>query len=599
MAGTTRIIRIYKHLNGQVDLDRRIDWELPLTESDFRKIRKGIGSALEGMEDLSIAIQHIFVTDLLKGAVSAELIHWLRQTFHHASWYVSSKSWRPAWFKELPKTHVKLILVPQQAAQRAIITGEISSSSWITSAGVASQDAIKAIDDLAHKFGSAKIVVLPEGMSVMARDGSNGYVLPIEWAADALPFTPMASVFYPALGALLIRSKDDFFRTLQNAIAFTETWEKAEVQRTIINNWKPTPDQILSLDETDQQPNLPSWRRFNWAKLSEEWLQAFSGTGVVTVYDRRKPKEEFQLWRAMTDIHSYVTCIPSKRKSVLALLREGQSLKQAVLGDRRHKSFYVVDQPGSGKSYMIECLASTLGMQYRKFNITALSSRDDLADCFQSLSAAQSESPNEPLMVFFDEMNTRIGGHHVYDVFLEPLEDGKYLYHGKTFHLNPCLWIFAGTEAPTAGKDHESKSNKAPDFETRLTRPVMYLSGLRSEAKQDSQDTLSEERLQELRRVEQVYLGVAAVRREFEDVTRVSKKVLEAFSLIDPDKIGPRGIRRFVRSFEYVQYSRVMRNNLPDKWHVQMEIVPRLYEHWRTGEDSENLLVEIKSRIEG
>jgi hypothetical protein len=158
------------------------------------------------------------------------------------------------------------------------------------------------------------------------------------------------------------------------------------------------------------------------------------------------------------------------------------------------------------------------------------------------------------------------------------------------------LWIFAGTEAPTAGKSVEHPSNKAADFESRLTHAVMYLNGSKKTEKQESES--EEHDLEGLRRVEQVYIGVATIRAIFPDVTKISKKVLDAFTLIPFLKVGPRGIRRLVRSLEYVQYGRVMGSNLPQKWNLQMEIGDQLFEHWawKNKEDSEEDCVEITSR---
>lgn len=199
-------------------------------------------------------------------------------------------------------------------------------------------------------------------------------------------------------------------------------------------------------------------------------------------------------------------------------------------------------------------------------------------------------------MAFFDEMNAKPNGQHVYDIFLEPLEDGRYLHNGKTFYLKPCLWIFAGTSGPAASAtEKEHPSNKAVDFESRLTRPVMHLGGAEGPLRELRSN--EERDLAALREVEQVYLGVATIRQVFSDVTKISKKVLEAFRLI-PEKVGPRGIRRFVRSFEYIQYGRVMGNNLPDRWNEQMEVNDQLFGRWKEEQDGEHLLVEIWSRPE-
>jgi hypothetical protein len=76
------------------------------------------------------------------------------------------------------------------------------------------------------------------------------------------------------------------------------------------------------------------------------------------------------------------------------------------------------------------------------------------------------------LIVFIDEINAKLNNQHVYDAFLEPLEDGTYVHSGKTFRLAPCVWIFAGTEEPTRAKSGAPASDKAEDFQSRLTRPV-------------------------------------------------------------------------------------------------------------------------------
>jgi hypothetical protein len=212
----------------------------------------------------------------------------------------------------------------------------------------------------------------------------------------------------------------------------------------------------------------------------------------------------------------------------------------------------------------------------------------------------QNEYPNAVPLVFFDEMNAKKSNQPVFDAFLEPLEDGSYNYDGKTIHLKPCLWIFAGTERPVNPKSHAS--DKALDFESRLSHEVMYLNGLkRPDSKQASTEEDSAEDPEQL---EQIYIGVATIRTVFPDVTKISKHVLRAFNIIDskkpglPDSLkGPRGIRRFVNSFEYVQYGRVVKGNLPKAWHKQMAVDERLFREWDKPDHSEEQLVEIKSSI--
>lgn len=591
VAGTTRIIRIYRHQKDKIDLDQRIDWELPLSEADSAKIEQEVLKTVKKLTQNGTIIGHIFVKDLHRGVVSEKLISSLKETFKHASWYVSSKLWNPGWFKELPERQVRLILIPQLAAAQAINEGSLSSSSWMTSGGVPSKDAIHEINAINERFSSAKIVVLPEGMRVLAFDGKNCHALPAPGAADELPFTPMASVFFPALGAYMIASKLPFSKALKDAVSFTATWEKEEAERTKIDDWVPSAKQELSLNERIPPPtNLPLWREFKWDTLSQEWQQAFSKLGVVSALDSNgNARKEFQLWRAMTDIRDYVTCMPEKRRHVITLIRAGRSLKHPAPGaDRKTKSFFIVDEPGSGKSFMVERLAATLDLPYLKFNIASLSGPEELPGCFRKISELQSKNPDAIPIVFFDEMNAM----QVYGAFLEPLEDGSYNDGGNTVHLKPCMWIFAGTKRPM-----DTPDGKGRDFESRLSHEVMYLNGLSDGSQAANKD---------LAQLENVYIGVATIRSQFPDVTKISQKVLRAFSLINTSQQGlhdslkgPRGIRRFVNSFEYVQYGKVVQTNLFKGWNEQMAVNSDSFQSWEADPDNADQLVEIKSRAEG
>src|SRR5262249_41115472 len=418
--GTTRVIRIYTNL-GAPELRERIDWELPLTNDDLQKLRNNLDQMLTTLKQGSRKkdIQHILIKDLLRGVICPELIRWLRKECPNAKWYISSKDWwRPkSWFDELPEEQVELILIPQLGAERALTSGSISSS-WLTTGGVPSEDALAALDELAKKFKNARCVVLPGGMSVLARDktsaeGLSGYLLPPEAGVYFSPYTPMASVFFPSLVAQLALTdigdahETSFAIMLARAATFTETWAKEEARRLADDNWMPTNLQDLQLAGIDYTRIASSWKTFKWLRVKKDWEIGFEGTGVISGPDRRK---EFHLWRGMTVAEGYITAVSAKRKVLVELVGEAKSLIQAPPEDRQHKSFMIIDSPGSGKSFMMECLAKTLKVRCLKFNISQMMSRSGLTACFQSISAAQSENPSKPLIVFIDEINAPIGG---------------------------------------------------------------------------------------------------------------------------------------------------------------------------------------------
>jgi hypothetical protein len=173
-------------------------------------------------------------------------------------------------------------------------------------------------------------------------------------------------------------------------------------------------------------------------------------------------------------------------------------------------------------------------------------SKSDLLDCFDTIVTNQAQNRRQALLVFVDEINAKLDSQHVYDTFLAPLEEHVYVRAGKTFHIDPCVWVFAGTERPTPQLEStRDKSDKASDFESRLTLPPVDL----------KVGTAVEDQ------VEKVYLGVSLLRQVFPDVRRVSKKVLQAFHTL-PRNLEARKMRHFVESFIDIQYGEVRARNV-------------------------------------
>src|SRR5687768_3273937 len=80
-----------------------------------------------------------------------------------------------------------------------------------------------------------------------------------------------------------------------------------------------------------------------------------------------------------------------------------------------------IASPGSGKTYLVRCLAKTLKLRYLGFNITQMISKADLLDCFDTIVTNQAQNREVPLLVFIDEINAKLDNQHVYDTFLAPL----------------------------------------------------------------------------------------------------------------------------------------------------------------------------------
>jgi len=171
-------------------------------------------------------------------------------------------------------------------------------------------------------------------------------------------------------------------------------------------------------------------------------------------------------------------------------------------------------------------------------------SKNDILDCFDTIVTRKAQD-DQQLLVFFDEINACLNGHHVYDTFLAPLEDNVYVRGGKTFQIPPCAWLFAGTDNPA---EHPDKATKGSDFVSRLSIPPI---DFKPEAGEESD--LNTER---------VYLGVSLLKQAFPDVKEVSEKVLRAFEFLRPD-VDVRQIKHLVNSFSDVQHEKVLSRNIP------------------------------------
>jgi hypothetical protein len=591
--GTTRMIRIYQHTGAKFDLLHRIDWEIQIPSEETgpsgeEEAQREVAWITEKRQldgtDLDVfvtrhqaTIDAVVIKDMHKGVVSKKLVQWLAQRFDHVPWFVSTKSWYPRWFDSLPRQNVRLLIVPQMAAQWAVKNGKLNG--WITRSrgasekalSCASEKALKELDCLGGEeyFKEAIVVVLPDGLSVLARDRSRSDepskrlgVVQTESGPTLLEIgMPMASVLFPAMIALLLRDEGiGLAKLLKDALDFTYDWMTREVKRVRDpEGWRPSEKQILNLESArpaeeppGETPFYARWHLFDWQEARQDWKQALSKYGVISngaTSRANASNKRLELWRTMTEVNGYVCRVQAKRDILQKVVNEIKSFEPKER--RGHKSFMFIASPGSGKTFLVRCLAESLNFRFLGFNITQMLSKNDLLDCFDTIVTSQTQSRDERLLVFFDEINAKLDGQYVYDIFLAPLEELVYVRAGKTFHIDPCVWVFAGTERPhkTSGTD---KSDKASDFESRLTLDPL---DLKIDLKKDESTALEA-------RVEKVYMGVSLLRSVFPDVRRISKKVLQAFDMLPPS-LEARDLRHFVHSFVDIQYGEVKARNIP------------------------------------
>ena len=115
--------------------------------------------------------------------------------------------------------------------------------------------------------------------------------------------------------------------------------------------------------------NNTKWDDHSWNESEREWNEATSKSGFIKTGPTLN-EMKFELWRGSTDLPGYACLVQSKRKVLQKLLTHGRTF--GPRGRRIHKSFLVVDTPGSGKSFMARRLARVLNMRFLEFNITQM-----------------------------------------------------------------------------------------------------------------------------------------------------------------------------------------------------------------------------------
>lgn len=558
--GTTKVIRIYQNTGNKIELLQRIDWEHQFPpdvnlwvedwEGKFHKLKDFIK-----VNQRESPFDAIIIKDICKGVITDETIKWLKslRNFKKIPWYISTKAWQPSWFKELGDVNVKLLLVPQVAAQMALDKDKIDFR--ITKSGHVSLGALEKLDELRNIFSKSNpiIIVLPFGSTVLGRfcnEKDAIGVLQTDPEPKPLPVgLPMASVFFSALIANQLNTPNKLHKELLlESLSFTQTWMETESKR--IENpedWNPESEIRLELDSKAPLVSTGNWRpEFYWQNEKEQWKAALVDCGIIINENNRKVIE---IWRSMTECEGFVSIVKTKRSVLQTLVKELRQYKHAI--KRQHKSFILIASPGSGKSYLVKCLAKANGFRYLPFNITQMLSKSDILDCFDTIVTTQTQNREEPILVFIDEINATLESQFVYDTFLAPLEEGIYIRSGKTFHIDPCVWIFAGTRKPLETQEfHLQSSLKASDFESRLSIPPLEFDISKSNNKF----------LHEFQ-VENVYLGVSLLRSFFPDVRRVSEKVLELFRNLKHD-MPVRELKHFVKAFNDIQYGQVLSKNV-------------------------------------
>jgi len=384
----------------------------------------------------------------------------------------------------------------------------------------------------------------------------------------------MASIFLPKLALELLKNGDtendnncrsvspqkEFKTALELSLTATLAENRQESERIRDPEfWKPlstSENEVLQKGTSEEKDHRSSWHfhRFverGWEEIRKEWGMAMTHNGIIDrensdFMPAHKETKRFDLWRGMIDIDGYVCCVAEKQDIISRLIRDINAFR---LSGRKsaHICGMLIGSPGVGKTHLVRQLAASLDLEFLSFNITQMVARTDILDCFDTIVTTQAKDRSKTILVFVDEINAKLDGDLVYNAFLVPIEDGKYIRGGKLFHIEPCIWIFSGTSDPSTDDDKD-RSSKGSDFVSRLTLGLISLDDIG-----DQMDRKS---------VERVYQGISLLCKTFPDVRQISEKVIDLFRHL-PECVKIRDLKRLISAFNDIQFGKVYSKNVP------------------------------------
>lgn len=139
----------------------------------------------------------------------------------------------------------------------------------------------------------------------------------------------------------------------------------------------------------------------------------------------------------------------TRNAGFLDLLNEAKGLIETYISrenTKRPLNVLLAAPPGNGKSFLIKQLIKSIQnkkLQFEEVYVASFSSPEDLAGVFQRIQSINL-SGKIPVM-FFDEVDAKVGDEHLYKYFLSPMWDGAFFIGKDQYHLGKSIFFFAGS----------------------------------------------------------------------------------------------------------------------------------------------------------
>ena len=239
---------------------------------------------------------------------------------------------------------------------------------------------------------------------------------------------------------------------------------------------------IEAIFEDSKYFNTPLNEKCQSFDYDQEWIKwndSSKNLGIVEYEDEKKInkiKKQFDLWRGFGSLEDYITIGGGKRSKINDLINEINNFSKQP-SPEHSLSCLITAAPGWGKSFLAKCAAKKFKLEYLEFSISQMATSKDIIGCFATISSVQSRNKDKKLLIFIDEINAEVEGHSIIPLLLSPIWDGIFINDGRSYRIDPCIWLFAST-SDLYSLSNSKNNNKGSDFASRLNGPILELDRL-------------------------------------------------------------------------------------------------------------------------